>query len=242
MNHLIFRGRGTPNSAFADFCDVNAPTMALSPNKKLEDVHTMNSCELKHSSPSSRLATALCYSVWWALLKLLQSDWLFLLWVLFTRLGQKCEEKDIRTWRFPGGTSAKESTCQCRRQKRHKCDPWVRKIPWRRTWQPTPVYLPGESPWTEESGGLQSIGYHRVRHDWNNWEHAPNLGKLDNGKDMLLPFDSFEFSTEKNAQCESWGLSFIWGNMRTAAWETAPQIALRNCSKEIRLGGWGGFY
>ena len=242
MNHLIFRGRGTPNSAFADFCDVNAPTMALSPNKKLEDVHTMNSCELKHSSPSSRLATALCYSVWWALLKLLQSDWLFLLWVLFTRLGQKCEEKDIRTWRFPGGTSAKESTCQCRRQKRHKCDPWVRKIPWRRAWQPTPVYLPGESPWTEESGGLQSIEYHRVRHDWNNWEHAPNLGKLDNGKDMLLPFDSFEFSTEKNAQCESWGLSFIWGNMRTAAWETAPMIALRNCSKEIGLGGWGGFY
>ena len=24
-------------------------------------------------------------------------------------------------------------------------DPWVRKIPWRRTWQPTPVFLPGES-------------------------------------------------------------------------------------------------
>ena len=24
-------------------------------------------------------------------------------------------------------------------------DPWVRKIPWRREWQPTPVFLPGES-------------------------------------------------------------------------------------------------
>ena len=24
-------------------------------------------------------------------------------------------------------------------------DPWVRKIPWRRAWQPTPVFLPGES-------------------------------------------------------------------------------------------------
>ena len=30
----------------------------------------------------------------------------------------------------------------------------VGKIPWRRTWQPTPVFLPGESPWTEEPGGL----------------------------------------------------------------------------------------
>ena len=31
------------------------------------------------------------------------------------------------------------------------------KIPWRTKWQPTPV-LPGESPWTEEPGRLQSIG------------------------------------------------------------------------------------
>ena len=35
---------------------------------------------------------------------------------------------------------------------------WVRKIPWSRAWQPTPVFLPGESPWTEEPGGLQSMG------------------------------------------------------------------------------------
>ena len=27
---------------------------------------------------------------------------------------------------------------------RHRFDPWVRKIPWRRNWQPTPVFLPGE--------------------------------------------------------------------------------------------------
>ena len=32
-------------------------------------------------------------------------------------------------------------------------NPWVRKIPWRRAWQPTPVFLPGESPRTEEPGG-----------------------------------------------------------------------------------------
>ena len=32
-------------------------------------------------------------------------------------------------------------------------DPWVGKIPWRRKWQSTPVFLPGESPWTEEPGG-----------------------------------------------------------------------------------------
>ena len=46
---------------------------------------------------------------------------------------------------FPGGASSKGSACQCRRCKRYTSDPWVRKIPPRRTWQPTPVFLPGKS-------------------------------------------------------------------------------------------------
>ena len=41
--------------------------------------------------------------------------------------------------------SGKESACQCRRHQIHRFDPWVGKIPWRRKWQPTPVFLPGES-------------------------------------------------------------------------------------------------
>ena len=44
-------------------------------------------------------------------------------------------------------------------------DPWIRKIPWRRAWQPTPVFLPRESPWSEEPGRLQSMELQRVRHD-----------------------------------------------------------------------------
>ena len=59
--------------------------------------------------------------------------------------------------------SGKESACQCRRR---GFDPWVGKIPWRRAWQPTSVFLPGESPRTEEPGGLQSMGSQRVGHDW----------------------------------------------------------------------------
>ena len=42
---------------------------------------------------------------------------------------------------------------------------WVGKSPWRRTWQPTPVFLPGESPWTENPGRLQSMESQRVEHD-----------------------------------------------------------------------------
>ena len=68
---------------------------------------------------------------------------------------------------FPGGASGKESARQCRRRQRCGLDPWVRKMPWRGKWQPTAVYLPGETPWTEEPGGLPSIGLQRVRHDWS---------------------------------------------------------------------------
>ena len=44
-----------------------------------------------------------------------------------------------------GGASGKETTYQCRRHKRLRFDPWVRKIPWMRAWQPTSVFLPGRS-------------------------------------------------------------------------------------------------
>ena len=57
-------------------------------------------------------------------------------------LNLKCP---LNIWGFPGGASGNESAYQCRRCKWLKFDPWVRKISWRRAWQPTPVFLPGES-------------------------------------------------------------------------------------------------
>ena len=50
-----------------------------------------------------------------------------------------------RMERFTGGASGKEPMCQCRRYKIHGFYPWVGKIPWRRAWQPIPVFLPWES-------------------------------------------------------------------------------------------------
>ena len=57
---------------------------------------------------------------------------------------------------LPGWLRGKESTCQCSRHQTHGFDPWVGKIPWRRKWQPTPVFLPGE-PHGQRSL-VQSIG------------------------------------------------------------------------------------
>ena len=52
---------------------------------------------------------------------------------------------------------------QCRRPGFHH---WLGKIPCTRAWQHIPVFLLGESPWTEDPGRLQSMGSERVRHDW----------------------------------------------------------------------------
>ena len=41
-------------------------------------------------------------------------------------------------------------------------DSWVSELPWRRKWEPIPVFLPGESLWTEEPGSLQSMRSQRV--------------------------------------------------------------------------------
>ena len=51
--------------------------------------------------------------------------------------------------------------------RRQRCGflPWLGKNPLEEGRQPTPIFLPVESPWTEEPGGLQSIGSHRVGHD-----------------------------------------------------------------------------
>ena len=64
---------------------------------------------------------------------------------------------------LPRWFSGKEATCQCRRCKRHGFDSWIGKIPWRRKWQPSPVFLCGKfcaewslvgySPWSHKRVG-----------------------------------------------------------------------------------------
>ena len=63
--------------------------------------------------------------------------------------------------------AVRNSPANAGRHKRCRFNPWVGKIPWRRRWQPTPVFLPGKSHGQrEESGGLQSMGSQSVGRDW----------------------------------------------------------------------------
>ena len=68
-----------------------------------------------------------------------------LLFTPFLTIFRKLKYSWYTIWVFPGGTSCKEPTCQCRRRKGYGFDPWVRKIPWRRAQEPTALFLPGES-------------------------------------------------------------------------------------------------
>ena len=106
---------------------------------------------------------------------------------------------------FPVGTSGEEPTCQCRRCKRRRFDPWVGKIPWRRAWQPTPVFLPGWS-------------VHRVAQNrtWLKWLNTPHVGldklimtRYDHGKDMR------------------WGREYVENLFSAQLW-CEPKTALKN--------------
>ena len=65
----------------------------------------------------------------------------FILYIVFTFLYFL---KYVSWALLPRWLNGKESTCQSRRQRRHRFDSWVRKIPWRRAWQLIPVNLSGK--------------------------------------------------------------------------------------------------
>ena len=84
-----------------------------------------------------------------------------------------------------GGSDGQESACNAG-DGRPGFDPWVGKIPWRRTWQPTPVFLP------EESHGWRSLeGYSpwvtKSQIDWATKHSTQHLLKGQSGCYELRP-------------------------------------------------------
>ena len=77
--------------------------------------------------------------------------------------------------------------------KRPGFDPWVGKILWRRKWQPTPVFLPGEFHGQRSLVRLQSIQsmvLQRIGHDWvtNSWLPVKNYSFYNSYAVKLLRF------------------------------------------------------
>ena len=95
---------------------------------------------------------------------------------------------------YPGGLDGKESACNAGDL---SSIPGLGRSPWRRAWQTTPVFLPGESPWTEEPSS--SLGR---RHNWA-VKHRTGSG--------YISFFSFYLSTFMSCWIYSQPVScFFW--------------------------------
>ena len=119
---------------------------------------------------------------------------------------------------FLGGAVVKNPPANASNVKRYGFNPWVVKIPWRREWQPTPVFMPEKTLWTEEPGGLQSLGLQRVRHNWaqtHRWmrKHQTN----ENGGTLYkttVPFSS-KITRSKRSR-KQWGR--VYDTISTWPW------------------------
>ena len=91
-------------------------------------------------------------------------------------------------------SAKKKSTRQCKRQ---RFDPWGGKIPWRREWLPTPVFLPGEShrqrslagysPWGHtESDTTECARTHTHTHTYTRIPSSPHILLLEQTNFVLL--------------------------------------------------------
>ena len=113
--------------------------------------------------------------------------------------------------RLPRKLSGKESAYQCKRCRRCRFDPWVGKIPWGRKWQPTTVFLPGESH------GQRSLeGY-------SPWGHKESMGSqwATHIRPTVLNFMGNPCSCE-TAMFKKSSLSSAFGKCITAKKHTSP--------------------
>ena len=70
----------------------------------------------------------------------------------------------------------KESACQCRRR---GFDPWVGKIPWKRKWQPTLVFLPGK---IVDRGAWKATVH---------WDHKKRWARLSDGMTIFMSINPY---------------------------------------------------
>ena len=141
---------------------------------------------------------------------------------------------------------------------------WVGKNPWRRAWQPTPVFLPGESQWKEEPSQLQSMGSQRVEHDWATKHNTAqllgrkamtNLDSVLRSRNITLPTKvcmvkamafpvvryGYESWTIKKAECQRTDAFELrcWRRLLRVPWtaRTSNQSILKKINPEYPLEG-----
>ena len=116
-------------------------------------------CIIIYSNNSTLMGTFIGSSFWLSYTKF---QWIFCTYI------SAC----VLPWWLTG----KESACQCRRGRSHRFKLWVGKIPWRRKWQPTPVFLTGKSHGQRSLVGYSPRG--RVELDMTEHEHDLHISSI----------------------------------------------------------------
>ena len=120
-------------------------------------------------------------------------------------------------FRLPRWLSDKESSCQRRRCRRRRFNPWLWKIPWRRKWQPTPVFLPGKSHGQRSLAGSVQGGQKEL----DTTEHTRILFCQEGSPPHLIDF--------QNKQPTCWSEALLGPNASgsrsswNCTWETTEQ-------------------
>ena len=132
-----------PSIQFTNVLSTGIYSLCCLPDSKLHEGRVYN---LVNFIPGEEMAThsrILSWEIVWTRnLAGISNFMCILIFLLMAKNFCTCIGKALYYW--PRWASDKEPACQCRRHKRHGFEPWVRKISWRRKWQPTPVFLPGD--------------------------------------------------------------------------------------------------
>ena len=148
---------------------------------------------------------------------------------------------------FPGGVSGEELYYQCRRRKKCRLDPWVGEIPWRRTRQPTPVFLPGES-----HGQRSLAGYgHRVPKSWTLLKgvstHAHTHRQVSPGQLTVLNTQTWPPGNTGGLSCSQLSLcapevspALLSSLLASCSWRGLSAISRGLCSCGQSLCPWEG--
>ena len=98
---------------------------------------------------------------------------------------------------FPAGSAAKNLPA-----KQEPQDPWVKKIPWRSTWQPTPIFSPGESHGQRSLVGYRPRGHKELdtteetaRAHTHTHTHTVSSPLIDRSSGYFLVFTWLDFSS-----------------------------------------------
>ena len=119
------------------------------------------------------------------------------------------------------------NNCQCREYKRCGFDPWVGKLPRKRKWQHTPVFLPGKSHGQRSQAGYSPLAHKRVGYDLvtKQQQHLPtplrNYQGWTPGSGTPLSLQSLPTLT--------W-LLLLWAMAKIALW--------KYCEKNCSDPGW----